>query len=169
MAATEVPMASPPSQNHPASDSWKIIPFFRSANIPETLSFYKETLNVKSGPLYPSESDPRFVSLSWGPKAAVNIYFRIYGTALNEDQQRHQERGQAMVALPTPDDVTKLHEHLTDCGLHRQGQADHKVQKFRQRCDVTDVEDMEWGYRQFTMQDIDGNEIAFFSFLENEE
>jgi hypothetical protein len=158
-------MASPPLQQQPASDAWKIIPFFRSSNIRDTVSFYKETLNVNSGPLYPSESNPRFVSLSWGNKAAVNIYFRVYGGPSDEDQQR----GQAMVALPAPEDVANLHEHLTKCGLHRKGEADHAVQMFRQRCDVTDVEDMPWGYRQFTMQDIDGNEIAFFSFLESDE
>jgi hypothetical protein len=156
-------MATP--QRQPASDARKIIPFFRSSNIRDTVAFYKETLDVKSGPLYPSESNPRFVSLSWGDKAAVNIYFRFYGDAADQDQQR----GQAMVMLPALGDVGALHQHLIQTGLHRKGEADHEVQIFPQRCDVTDVEDMPWGYRQFTMQDIDGNEIAFFSFIENDE
>jgi hypothetical protein len=157
-------MASPPPQQHPASNARKIIPFFCSTNIRDTVAFYEATLSVKSGPLYPSEENARFVSLSWGPKAAVNIYFRL-GSASDEPQQR----GQAMVALLAPADVTNLHEHLTKCGLHRKDEGDHAVQRFRQRCDVTDVEDMPWGYRQFTMQDIDGNEIDFFAFLESDE
>jgi hypothetical protein len=158
-------MAQPPSPQQPTSNAWKIIPFFRSANIPETVFFYKDTLNMKSGPLYPSESDPRFVSLSCGPMAAVNIYFRIYDSVSEEERPK----GQAMVALETPEDVLSLHGHLTKCGLHLQHETDHAVQRFRQRCDVTDVEDKEWGYRQFTMWDIDGNELTFFSFLKTNE
>jgi hypothetical protein len=154
-------MASPPSQKQPASGARKIIPFFRSANIHDTVAFYKETLGMNSGPIYPSESNPRFVSLSTGPQAAVNIYFRIYGGPSDEDQQR----GQAMVMLPTLEDVRSLHERFVECGVHRKGDADHAVQKYRERCDVSDVEDMEWGYRQFTLWDIDQNEIDFFAFL----
>jgi hypothetical protein len=149
----------------PTSKAWKIIPFFRSANIPDTVDFYKTTLDMKSGPLYPSESDPRFVSLSCGPKAAVNIYFQIYSSTSEEERPK----GLAMVALETPGDVLHLHEHLTKCGLHRQDEPDHDVQKFRQRCNITEVEDKDWGYRQFTMWDIDGNEVTFFSFLETTE
>jgi hypothetical protein len=155
-------MAEPSAQQLPTSKAWKIIPFFRSANIPDTVTFYKETLNVNSGPLYPSESDPRFVSLSCGPKAAVNIYFQIY----DEATEQERPKGLAMVALATPEDVVSFHEHLIKCGLHRKDELDHAVQKFRQRCDVTDVEDKEWGYRQFTMWDIDENELTFFSFVD---
>ena len=97
--------------------------------------------------------------------AAVNIYFQIYDAATEEERTR----GRVMVALRKPEDVVNLHEHLLSCGLHRQGEEDHAVQKFRQRCDVSAVEDMPWGYRQFTMWDIDRNEIEFFAFIESDE
>jgi len=158
-------MAEHQVQEQITSRSWKVIPFFRSSNILNTVAFYKDTLSMKSGPLYPSESDARFVSLSCGPKAAVNIYFQIYDSATAEERPR----GRAMVALEKPEDVVSLHEHLIESGLHRQGEKDHDTQKFGRRCDVTDVEDAPWGYRQFSMWDIDLNELQFFSFINSDE
>jgi hypothetical protein len=47
-------MMQPPLQQQ-TSKAWKIITFFCSTNILDTVSLYKDTLNMKSGPLYPSE------------------------------------------------------------------------------------------------------------------
>lgn len=157
-------MAAPTSLGIPTSRAWKVIPFFRSSNILETVSFYKTTLDVRSGPLYPSESDPRFVSLSCGPQAAVNIYFQIYDPTMADEQPK----GRAMVALERLEDVASLHEHLIRSGLHRKGDVEGLPSAFRTRCYITEVEDMTWGYRQFTMWDIDGNELTFFSFLNSD-
>lgn len=118
---------------------------------------------MQSGPVYPSESDPRFVSLSCGPKAAVNIYFQIFDSTT----ENGRPLGRAMVALETLQDVASLHGQLIEAGLHHKGEAEREVQKFKTRCDVTEIEDMDWGYRQFTMWDVDGNELTFFTFLSN--
>lgn len=157
-------MAESPFQGLPTSKAWKIIPFFRSSNIFDTVSFYKTTLGMLSGPVYPSESNPRFVSLSCGPQAAANIYFQIFNSTTEDERPL----GRAMIALETPEDVVSLHGHLIESGLHRKGEAEREVQNFRTRCDVTQVEDMDWGYQQFTMWDIDGNELTLFSFLDSD-
>jgi hypothetical protein len=120
---------------------------------------------MTSGGPYPSESNARFVSLCCGPYAAVNIYFNIFELG----DERDSPRQRAMVALKTPADVDKLHEDLIERGMHRKGEADHDIQKFKTRCDVTEVEDMDWGYRQFTMWDLDGNELTFFSNLNSDD
>ena len=124
-------------------------------------------MNVKAGSLYPSEAEARFVSLFCGPKAAVNIYFRLYDPSVGDEGPR----GRAMVALESPEDVTSLREFLMSdaCGLHREDEPDRAAQKFRRRCNVSATEDTDYGYRQFSMWDLDENEIMFFAFLSSDE
>jgi hypothetical protein len=121
------------------SSAWKIIPKFQSRSIPATMQFYATELNFKVG-----DGDTKgFCSVCIGRHADANIYF------FECDAEEFHPR-EAMIALGTtqPDEF-------------------YEVLKARGKVDIAEpLEDKEWGYRQFTVRDCDGNALTFFKFLE---
>lgn len=128
--------------------AWKIIPHFPSSSIRSTVQYYAEALHFKTGdPQYirKGHSEPTFCSVAMGLKAEANIYF-----FLNDDNGPQLSPGKAMIAM-TAEGLEDYYELLKKEG---------KV-KF-----VEDIDNKEWGYRQFEIADEDGNRLQFFRFLE---
>jgi catechol 2,3-dioxygenase-like lactoylglutathione lyase family enzyme len=145
------------SHNKPDSDvrslaatAWKIIPIFPSNDIQKTVDLYTAQLGF-----YLGSQKPGFCSLAAGPKAFSNVYF----TLIPESETLHP--AQAMIAMGAKQldalyaKVREKQSYATDQGT--QGEF-FKV--------VEDLQDMEWGFRQFCVQDPDGNRVTFFRFLE---
>lgn len=130
---------------HPTSSAWKIIPEFRSLSITSTVKFYTEELGFEIGGIHqsPTDPEPTFCSLANGPKSAANIYFRL----CKADEFRTST---AWVALGT-EELDVFYRKLMD---------EKRVTI------VEEIGTMEWGYRQFTVRDGDGNRVVFFKFLE---
>jgi uncharacterized glyoxalase superfamily protein PhnB len=125
--------------------AWKIIPQFPSRDIPTTIAFYTETLGFTLGGTHGDGGDgPTFCSVYAGAKAAANIYFFKTG------EQEHVGTSAAMIALGT-EQLDQLFERLRSAGTVEI---------------VEEIEDKEWGYRQFKIKDPDGNTLTFFKFLE---
>ena len=126
------------------ASAWKIIPTFQSLSIDDTVQFYTNELGFVVGTAYPSESNLKgFCSVSVGRHAAANIYF--FGCGASEFHPR-----EARIALGT----AQLDEFYNS--LMAQGNVEISEP----------IADKEWGYRQFTVKDNDGNALTFFRFLE---
>ncbi|KAF3491477.1 glyoxalase family protein [Arthroderma uncinatum] len=141
-----------------SNSAWKIIPQFCSISIPQTIKFYTESLHFTLGGTHPDDENsiPIFCSVAIGKKADANIYF--FKTKLpsstnergSEDTERVFHHSSAMIALGT----TELDEYYDI--LTKEGTV--KITR--------PIEDQPWGYRQFTVEDPDGNKLTFFKFLE---
>jgi uncharacterized glyoxalase superfamily protein PhnB len=120
--------------------AWKIIPQFRSRSVLKTVEFYREELE------WTVEHDgeyPQMCSAFVGKKADANIYFFHH-----KDQEF--VASSAMIALGTTQ-LDEFYEHL----------------RARGKIEITEpIADEPWGYRQFSIKDIDGNTLTFFKFLE---
>jgi uncharacterized glyoxalase superfamily protein PhnB len=127
--------------------AWKLIPHFPSSSIASTIRYYGEALHFKCGePQYTrKENEPTFCSVAMGVNAAANIYF------FRLAEKSVLGPGKAMIGMTT-EGLEEYYELLK-----REGRA-----KF-----VEDIEDKEWGYRQFEVTDEDGNRLQFFRFLES--
>jgi hypothetical protein len=124
-----------------AESAWKIIPKFQSLSIDDTVQFYTNELNFVVGSSYPSVKG--FCSVSIGRHAAANIYFFECGASEFHPRE-------AMIALGT----TQLDEF-------------YNLVMARRKVEISEpIADKEWGYRQFTIKDNDGNALTFFRFLE---
>lgn len=126
--------------------AWGVIPHFTCTSVRETVKFYTEDLHFKLGGVDPEDAtEPNMCSVAIGIGAMKgNIYlFRVGdGEPLRP--------ATAMIALGT-EAVDQYHDLLKKEGR------------------VTIVEpiaDQPWGYRQFAIQDNNGNKIQFFRFLE---
>lgn len=126
--------------------AWGTISHFPCRSVRATARFYTEDLHFELGGINPEDAaEPDMCSVAIGrPAIRGNIYlFKVEdGKALNP--------GTAMIALGT-EAVDQYHDLLREEGR------------------VTIIEpiaDQPWGYRQFAIQDIDGNKIQFFRFLE---
>jgi uncharacterized glyoxalase superfamily protein PhnB len=127
----------------------KIIPHFPSNSILATIRYYREVLHFNVGEaqfLRPETSEPTFVSVSAGEQAAANIYF-----FLTSHSTRKLSPGNIMIEMST-DGLEQYYNLLKEEG---------KV------IFVEEIEDKEWGYRQFEIVDGDGNHIQFFRFLDD--
>ena len=134
------------------SSAWKIIPQFQSRSINKTVRFYVEELGFILGGTHPDDDgegdksnapEPTFCSLFAGHKAAANIYF-------NKCEPNEFQPREAMIALDT--------EGLDEF---------YGVLKARNTMKIVEpIEDKEWGYRQFSVADADGNILTFFKFLQ---
>jgi hypothetical protein len=127
----------------------KIIPHFPSSSIPSTVRYYTDVLHFESGgPQYTRKDhpEPTFCSVVMGPYAAVNIYFFHLP---NDAPALHP--GKAMIAMS----MDGLEEYY---GL---------LKKEGKVLWVEDIENKDWGYRQFEVSDEDGNRLQFFRFLED--
>jgi catechol 2,3-dioxygenase-like lactoylglutathione lyase family enzyme len=130
----------------PISSAWKIIPTFESKSIQRTLDFYVDFLGFELGGVKPEDgpsSDYTFCSIFAGDKAAANIYFFKPESGIFKP-------GSAYIALGT-EQLDMLHDTV-------KGQRSDVIEE--------DVEDKPWGYRQFAINDPDGNKLTFFKFLE---
>ncbi|KAB8078635.1 glyoxalase family protein [Aspergillus leporis] len=125
--------------------AWKVIPMFQSRSVSLTLHFYTEILGFELGSVKPEgdTSELTFCSVFMGKKADANFYF---SKATDEDFKPSR----AMIALGT----LELDEYYG----YLKGREEVTL--------AEDIEDTPWGFRQFTIQDIDGNELTFFKFLE---
>ena len=126
--------------------AWGIIPHFPCRSVRATHKFYTEDLHFESGGIDPEDaSEPNMCSVAIGkPAIRGNIYlFRVA-----EGNELHPST--AMIALGT-EAVDQYHDIL---------QTEGRVKIVEQ------IEDRPWGYRQFAVEDIDGNKIQFFRFLE---
>lgn len=145
--------------------AWKVIPQFNSTSIPRTIDFYTKDLHFTLGGTHSDGDDednsPTFCSVYIGKKADANIYF--FETDINtapaigggdEKINSHSSEAfhpsSAMIALGTAE-LDDYYDLLLKGGT---------VQITRP------IKDEVWGYRQFTVRDLDGNQITFFKFLE---
>lgn len=126
--------------------AWGIIPHFTCSSVRQTVKFYTEDLHFKLGGVDPEDAEePNMCSVyvGVGMKSGNMYLFKVgKGEPLRQST--------AMIALGT-DAVDQYHDLLKQEG----------------RVNIVDpIADRPWGYRQFTIQDIDGNKIQFFRFLE---
>ncbi|KAB8225979.1 pyridoxal phosphate-dependent transferase [Aspergillus novoparasiticus] len=121
------------------------IPMFQSTSISRTVQFYTEILGFELGSVKPEDgtSELTFCSIFMGRKADANFYF-------SKTSVEAFKASEAMIALGT----RELDEY-------------YRYLKGRDEVTITeDIEDTPWGFRQFTMEDHDGNKLTFFKFLE---
>lgn len=137
------------SKNHPATlSARKIIVHWPSSNIEATITYYRDVLHFLAGPpqtLRENETEPTSVAMGMGPGAAANIYFF-------RDPVRALSPGRAMIAMSR----AGLEEYYKT--LRGEGRV----------LLVEEIEDKEWGYRQFEVEDGDGNCLQFFAHLEGD-
>ena len=129
--------------------AWKIIPHFSSSSIPSTIRFYTKVLHFNASDPYHGRKDfpePTFVSVSMGYQAAANIYFFNI-----PEKDKALAPAKAMIAM-SADGLEDYYNLL---------KLEGKVHF------LEDIEDKEWGYRQFEIADEDGNRLQFFRFLES--
>ncbi|KAK6343223.1 hypothetical protein TWF730_010823 [Orbilia blumenaviensis] len=134
--------------------AWKIIPFFQSRDIHATVLLYTKELGFTIG-----SEEPHFASLFAGPKAASNIYFSL---CREESEFRASS---AMIALGAEQHealyaglLARARDAGTGSGLSAEPTETFEI--------VQEIRDEEWGFRQFSIKDRDGNLITFFRFLE---
>ncbi|KAE8164392.1 pyridoxal phosphate-dependent transferase [Aspergillus tamarii] len=123
----------------------RVIPVFQCTSISRTVQFYTEILGFELGSVKPEDesSELTFCSVFMGKKADANFYFS------NVSVEQFKASG-AMIALGTQE-LDEYYQYL----------------KGREEVTITeDIEDMPWGFRQFTIRDHDGNRLTFFKFLE---
>lgn len=126
--------------------AWGVVPHFPTSSVSRTVKFYTEDLHFKLGGINPEDAaEPDMCSVYIGVGAMKgNIYlFQTKASATLHPST-------AMIALGT-EAVDQYHDLL---------QAEGRVKI------VDPIKDQPWGYRQFTIQDPDGNKIQFFRFLE---
>lgn len=128
-----------------AKSAWKVIPMFHSTSVSLTVRFYTEILGFELGGVKPEDgtSELYFCSVFIGKRADANFYF----SKVSAEEFKPSE---AMIALGT----RELDEYYQYLKGHKEVQI------------AEDIEDMEWGFRQFTIKDNDGNRLTFFKFLE---
>ena len=125
--------------------AWKIIPQFQSRDIESSVKFYTEALGFELGGVKPEDgsSKPYFASVFAGRKADANIY-------LHECKPEEFHPSRCMIALGTSE-LDEFYQLVTS-------RANVRI--------TEEIEDRDWGYRQFSMEDVDGNSLTFFKFLE---
>lgn len=126
--------------------AWGVIPHFPSSSVRRTVKFYTEDLHFKLGGINPEDADePEMCSVYIGIGAMKgNIY--LFQTQADETLRPST----AMIALGT-EAVDQYHDLLKKEG----------------RVKIVDpIKDQPWGYRQFAIEDPDGNKLQFFRFLE---
>jgi catechol 2,3-dioxygenase-like lactoylglutathione lyase family enzyme len=130
----------------PIASAWKVIPTFESLSIQRTIEFYVDFLGFDLGGVKPEDGPPSeytFCSIFAGEKAAANLYFfKPDGSTVNP--------GSTYIALGT-EQLDMLYKVIN-------------VQ--RKDAIKEEIQDKPWGYRQFAIQDPDGNTLTFFKFLE---
>ncbi|KEF54153.1 uncharacterized protein A1O9_09948 [Exophiala aquamarina CBS 119918] len=126
--------------------AWGVIPHFPSSSVRRTVKFYTEDLHFKLGGIDPENADePNMCSVGIGIGAMKG---NIYLFQTKDGETFHPAT--AMIALGT-EAVDEYYDLLKKEG----------------RVNIVDaIKDQPWGYRQFTIEDPDGNKLQFFRFLE---
>ena len=117
-------------------------------SITSIICFYKDVLHFKTGePQFVRKDslEPTFCSVCIGAKAEANIYFFCL------PDKKELSKGKAMIAM-SEEGLEEYYQLL-----RREGKVTF----------VEDIEDKDWGYRQFEIVDEDGNRLQFFRFLES--
>jgi len=116
-------------------------------SIARTIDFYCKELHfvVGGSHLPPNSTEATFCSLFKGEKAAANIYFRLSDVG-------NFRPSSAWIAMSL--------DALEGFWKELNGKKVVEV--------VEEIEDKDWGYRQFSTRDCDGNMLTFFCFLEVE-
>ncbi|KAF3904971.1 hypothetical protein AA313_de0200631 [Arthrobotrys entomopaga] len=130
----------------------KIIPKLKCLDVRHTVSFYLNDLHFKLGGMHTQEGDsePYMASLFIGRHADANIYFFRADNADQISPTGGVVKAELMIGLGT-----------------RQVDDYYNLLKAEGRVKIVDpIEDKPWGYRQFEIEDPDGNKIQFFRFLE---
>lgn len=137
------------------SSAWKIIPCLKARDIPATAKFYTEDLRFPLSSTHgdmeadgneKGEGEPTFLSVAVGDKAAANIYYSKWDGGSEEKLPV----GEVYIALGT-EQIDQYYDALV---------ANGRVKV------VHEIGDKPWGYRQFAIEDLDGNKLTFFRFLE---
>ncbi|KAK6544762.1 hypothetical protein TWF694_001445 [Orbilia ellipsospora] len=142
------------SEQHPLLRSArKIIAKFKCLDVRRTALFYVNDLHFKLGGMHTQEdeTEPYMASLFIGRHADANIYFfRADNVTDQATTNVVIPKGELMISLGT--------KQLDDY---------YNLLKEEGRVNIVDpIEDKPWGYRQFEIEDLDGNKIQFFRFLE---
>ncbi|KAK5044639.1 hypothetical protein LTR84_010653 [Exophiala bonariae] len=126
--------------------AWGVIPHFSSSSVARSVKFYTEDLHFNLGGIDPEDAaEPNMCSVAIGigaMKGNIYLFQNNTGESLSPST--------AMIALGT-EAVDQYYDLL---------QAEGRVKI------VDPIKDQPWGYRQFTIEDPDGNKIQFFRFLE---
>jgi uncharacterized glyoxalase superfamily protein PhnB len=131
--------------SHVVNSAWKVIPMFESRSISQTVDFYTKTLGFELASVKPEhgKSEQYFCSIFIGKKAEANFYF-------SKVRAESFKSSHAYIALGTSE--------LDDFHVYLKRTPGVEFDK--------EIEDTPWGFRQFTIKDIDGNLLTFFKFLE---
>lgn len=126
--------------------AWGLISHFPTRSVRRTVKFYTEDLHFELGGINPEDTDePDMCSVYIGIGAMKG---NIYLFQTKDGETCHPAT--AMIALGT-EAVDEYHDLLKKEG----------------RVNIVDaIKDQPWGYRQFTIEDPDGNKLQFFRFLE---
>lgn len=127
------------------SSAWKVIPGLKTRDILATAKFYTDELRFTLGGLHSDIDDqtPTFLSVFVGAKAVVNIYY-------DRCEPENFTPGWVLIAMGTHQ-IDDYYQALVGA---------ERVEI------VEDIADKPWGYRQFSIKDVDGNKLTFFRFLE---
>ena len=118
----------------------KIIPHLRCTDVQKTADFYTKDLHFELGGIH---LDVPMVSVFMGAKAEANIY--IFGI-----KDEEMKTGTVMVGLGRKE-LEEYHDLLV-----REGRVEIEE----------GLGDREWGFRQFDVEDLDGNRLQFWAFLD---
>lgn len=127
------------------SSAWKVIPGLKSRDIQATVKFYTDELRFTLGGMHHDSDDepPTFLSVFVGAKAVVNIYY-------DKCDPKDFTPGWVLIAMGTGQ-IDQYYQALVSTG----------------RVEIEEeIRDRPWGYRQFSVKDVDGNKLTFFRFLE---
>ncbi len=127
---------------------WPVIPAIRTHDLARLLSFYTETLGFQ---LERGTAEEGHVSISYGPARLMlesigDLYSPAYNSAIGE---RSRSRS-AMALYIEAGDLDALHERVTAAG----------------GVIADPLTPRDWGQREFTVEDADGNWLTFWQKIE---
>ena len=142
-------------QDSPIHTAWKIVPTFLSTSIPRTQSFYADILGFQASPDHPDPNTgvPSFLSVAAGKHAAANIYFHLCRP--QDDRPFTPSSTRIFTSTRGLEDLWKL--VIAFSSAQNQGM---RLEISKSICNEP------WGYREFTIQDPDKNQLTFCRFLE---
>ena len=141
----------------------KVIPFFVSSDIQRSHDFYTKTLGMHGSlsSTTPDPTDPNFLSVFVGHKAAVNIY--VVKTA----QETVWPKGNCMIMMKSPEALDTFRKEMKLKGVEEVKTEGGPASGTNQPA-MGPVGNPPWGYRQFDFWDHDRNLMVFFAILEEE-
>ena len=128
---------------------WPVIPAIRTHDLARLLSFYTDTVGFQ---LERGTAEEGHVSVSFGParlmlESVSDLYGPAYNAAIGE---RSRARGSTALYIEA-DDLDALHGRVAAAGA----------------VIIDPLAPRDWGQREFTVEDIDGNWLTFWKALEH--